>query len=607
MENAKKTRLQTRFFFAFLSMSGLIILVFSIFFYQYVSKILIARETTALSDLNSSFLTQCDSAVGDMDAVSIDFHYSAGISNLLGTKELNLTTISLKDFTELCVTINGVQRKVDQINLFDYLGNVLQTGAQTLHSTYDAKDAAWMAQTLKTGGSKILSTPYQTKTLWRYLSTSSADWCISLYRGYFNSFGRQVGATEVVKRCKSIFRPILSYNAANEDAPAVYVYNADGALLYPYEDDAEAPSFDYFSLASAEPRQQSFLNPATNQEQILAFETSRYTDWTYVCVQEKSTVLAPVDALTRLLAGVSLAMIAASAGIAYYMSRTLMRPINELRRAIKHTDLAALELPPDTLVENHYAELEHLNQTFHKMRRNLKTSMDELLLTRQQELKSRTLALQSQINPHFYYNSLAAVIVLAENGQDDEVIRVCRSLTRMMRYVTDTALVVTVADEAAYLEQYFHCMKVRYQSSLSYHIAIDPALLPLRIPRLIIQPLVENALKYSTQTAPPWHFSIRGTQDKTGWRIEVEDCGNGFTDEGAQTIRDRMREADENPGMPDLQINGMGMLNVYLRWRLHCGESTVFTFGNTPEGHGIVAIGRTKTPDAAEGIAGASL
>ena len=88
--------------------------------------------------------------------------------------------------------------------------------------------------------------------------------------------------------------------------------------------------------------------------------------------------------------------------------------------------------------KHQYKELYDLNQSFGEMRSKLKISMDELIETRKQEIKSRTMALQSQINPHFYYNSLASVIALAENDRKDEVIRMCRNLTKIMRYITNT-------------------------------------------------------------------------------------------------------------------------------------------------------------------------
>ena len=84
-------------------------------------------------------------------------------------------------------------------------------------------------------------------------------------------------------------------------------------------------------------------------------------------------------------------------------------------------------------------------------------------------MKARSMALQTQINPHFYYNTLSSIIVLAENGDSETVVKMCRNLSRIMRYITNTTeTTVTLKDELDYVQKYLYCMKVRYQSSLNY-------------------------------------------------------------------------------------------------------------------------------------------
>ena len=135
-------------------------------------------------------------------------------------------------------------------------------------------------------------------------------------------------------------------------------------------------------------------------------------------------------------------------------------------------------------------------------------------------------------------------------------------------------------------------MKVRYQSSLSYSIDIDDILLQYTVPKLIIQPLVENAVKYCTDCNPPWSISILGRAYDTRWQIDIIDSGNGFSEEASERIDSLIREADSNPGMPEMKIDGLGILNVYMRWRLFSGDKMIFSYGNTQDGHGIVTIGQ---------------
>ncbi|MDD3338009.1 MAG: histidine kinase [Lachnospiraceae bacterium] len=548
---------------------------------------MIKNETSAILDLTSSFQSQTDDVIRDMDSVSINMDYSQPVKALLGSGDLDLSAVSLPDFANLCVTINGVENKVNQINLYDYEGNILQVGIWTRHQTVDLNEIPWLEDTKKYGGSKILSTPYITSALSRYASGS--DWCISLYRAYYDNYGRNTGALETVKQCKSIFKNILSYGASTDTPPACYVYNKDGVLLYPY---VESDSFDYYGELDPDVTHMAFQNPQTEETEILAYKTSAYTGWTYVTVQPQDVILRPVNKLLQFLYLVLILMLAISIIVAYFLSHQLIRPINLLNQEIAGTNLSTLDKPSETPFKTPYRELEELNQAFQTMRVDLKASMDDLIETRQQELKSRTLALQSQINPHFYYNSLASVIALAENDRNDEVVRMCHSLTRIMRYITNSSAPVTLRDEMDYIDRYLYCMKVRYQTSLNYIINVDPDLEQEPIPRLLIQPIVENAIKYGINSNPPWGIAIHGKIYEDHWQLDIMDSGNGFSEEALATIQKRIDDASRHPGMPEMQINGMGTLNVYLRWKLFCQDDMIFEFGNTPAGHGIVSLGR---------------
>lgn len=87
----------------------------------------------------------------------------------------------------------------------------------------------------------------------------------------------------------------------------------------------------------------------------------------------------------------------------------------------------------------------------------------------------------------------------------------------------------------------------------------------------------------------------RKYEDK--WQIDIVDSGEGFSEEALQTVSRNIVEVSEKSGMPKLQINGLGIVNVYLRWKFHAKDSMIFTYGNTPEGHGFYSIGqRTDVP-----------
>ena len=152
------------------------------------------------------------------------------------------------------------------------------------------------------------------------------------------------------------------------------------------------------------------------------------------------------------------------------------------------------------------------------------------------------------------------------------------------------------------MKKYLYCIKIRYQSSLNYTLDIAPEILEIPIPKLLIQPLVENAIKYGTDCTPPWSLSIPGKKYHDKWQIDITDSGNGFSEEALLRVSRNIAAASENSGMPKLHINGLGIVNVYLRWKFYAKESMIFQYGNTPEGHGFYSVGQQFTAGGSDPV-----
>lgn len=227
------------------------------------------------------------------------------------------------------------------------------------------------------------------------------------------------------------------------------------------------------------------------------------------------------------------------------------------------------------------------------MNQKLRASRDQLLKVQEAELEARSLALQSQMSPHFYYNSLSSIMILAENGDTKSVAGMCQNLSRIMRYVTDfKTRVVSIREELDYIKEYLYCMKMRNQSSLHYELQIDDSLLDITLPKLCIHPLVENALKYGTNCSPPWRVKIYSIIQDDFWKICVEDTGPGFSEEAIQHLDTQIQTfASNSSEMPKLQINGLGLANIYIRMSIYFEHDFIFEYGNTEEGHAFTAIG----------------
>ncbi len=585
-------KLQHKLFKYYLLMPLLILTAFSIFFYTYVSRILINREVNSLQTLEDTIVSGVNRNLNDLDQISSNINYFNRKMDFLEKSD------SANVLSEYVISLNGTVMKADQINLYTLDGQIHEIGSITKTGTYQETDLEWYDEVLSLHGWKLISTPYQTK---RYSpGTRKKEWYVSLYRTAVNSSNQTIGVIETVRRCKKLFNSISSYDQANDQPARVYIFDDKGSLIYPYDSVLETDS-EYFSvikkIQSYEENNapESIEDPVTHENCHYVLEHSNYNGWNYLILQDDRIILKPVNSMLRILIGILSIMLLLSVVLSMVLARAMVRPVKHLKHIIQRVQLDNLGEEAITDYKVPYEELNELYVEFEKMNDSLKNSLTELTHTRNLELKSRVTALQVQMNPHFYYNTLSCISILAENSQTEEVTKLCQTLSMIMRYITDTeAFIIPVKEEINYIEKYLYCMEIRYEDSLNYSIRIPEEILSQSIPKLILQPLVENAIKYGTNCLPPWHLSINGEYSDDGWTITVTDSGTGFQKEVLTNLAGQMKRVDEAgyKASDGLKIGGLGLINVYIRWKLYCKEGAVFEYGNTAEGHAYIRIGR---------------
>jgi sensor histidine kinase YesM len=154
------------------------------------------------------------------------------------------------------------------------------------------------------------------------------------------------------------------------------------------------------------------------------------------------------------------------------------------------------------------------------------------------------------------------------------------------------ATTATLGTEVEYAECYLAAMRARFGDSLGYVIDVPETMRDIVVPRLIVQPFIENCFKYATTVRPPWRIELRGGSSRGRWAIEILDNGPGFSGATLGRVAERIsarRRTGE--GLAPMSIAGMGMLNSFERLRLAFGEAAFFEISNLPEGGARVAMG----------------
>ncbi len=593
----KKLKISMKFFLLFSLVSTVAVGSIALFFSLYFSRILVDRETSSFQALTTSFLNQTENEVRIMDDTSINILYSGMVQdNLSRYMDAGVNrNESFSNLIEILVAINGADFSLPIITVYSNDGEKVSMGAYATQESLSLRDLPWVEKTEESSYRKVLSVPYRSSAM--QTSKKVEPYYISLYRKMRGPSGDPIGYIETAQYASQIFSSIISYRKLADSDLTVLVFDSDGHLLFPYSDvaiDSDLQEY-YYARASESDNPEIYENPVTGKQELISGETSSYTGWTYLCVQDTDIFLQPVKNVSRIHLLATLLILLIATITSYYLSRSITRPIRDLLQRIDTTNLETLSGEKKHL-ESSYNEFDELNDAFHEMNANLKTSMDELLHSRQREMESRFLTLQAQINPHFYYNSLSSIIALAEGGKNEEVVRFCTNLSQIMRYAARRDLsTVTLATELSYAEKYLYCMKVRYQSSLTYSFHIDEELNDIPVPRLIIQPLVENAIKHGTECSPPWAITISTEITDDLWRIKVCDSGNGFSDEALEMINEKIAAWNivESDNSAPAEEGGLGLINVYARWNIFCGNEFYFAIENGEKG-ACVMLGRRE-------------
>ncbi len=271
-------------------------------------------------------------------------------------------------------------------------------------------------------------------------------------------------------------------------------------------------------------------------------------------------------------------MIGVAVFMTVFLSRMVFYPLREFTR-----HMAEGYREPFYFKHTRRDELGILYQTYHNLLQELDESMkkelDAVGIQKQMELR----ALQLQINPHFIYNTLNSIACLAMLNRQEHIASLIDSLTRIIRYnISKPEDMVQIEDELHIIRQYEYIQRSCYSEGICMEYAVDDAVSQLLIPKLIIQPLIGNSIKYGVmpdeQTV---HIKLEISMEADYLMIIVWDSGRNADVEKINRYIS---------GKLELMVDSLGVRNVYERLEITYGENAEFLYSQDVEGHTIATI-----------------
>ena len=293
-------------------------------------------------------------------------------------------------------------------------------------------------------------------------------------------------------------------------------------------------------------------------------------DYIYVETTNYANVKAELDARnTRtftLCLGASVVAVLMAIFLTMKASKSVTRPIKKLCRMtekVAEGDFTVQEKETNT------DEIAILTRSFNNMTQEIGGLVEDIKQQQKNLHIAETKLLQAQINPHFLYNTLDAIVWLAEENRKEEVVSMVTALSDFFRTTLSKGRdFITVREEQSHIESYLKIQQFRYQDIMDYEIDIAEELSEFVIPKLTLQPLVENALYHGIKNKRGGGtIRITGRLDGDKMVFLVEDNGKGMSEEVLERLKKSIgkEKADKN-------IDGFGLGNVNRRIRYYYGE-----------------------------------
>mgnify|MGYP002767794323 FL=1 len=371
----------------------------------------------------------------------------------------------------------------------------------------------------------------------------------------------------------------------NETSSGIYYYlcSRDGEIIYhPRWTEINRGLFKEKNNKAASYEDGIYEMKTDGQKENVVVGSVAYTGWKLIGVVPESVQETSINKFRYYIITTILILVMMLLQVNRFISRKISRPIRELDESVKAYEAGAM---PDIYIGGS-AEIRHLGYSVQKSYEQIETLMKEIIQQQTERRKSELDALQSQINPHFLYNTLESITWMIEAQRNKEAVVMISELAKLLRVsLSRGKTIISIGDELQHGRSYMNIQRVRYKERFKVEFLIDEEIKNYCIVKLVIQPLLENAIYYGVGNMDEdddGQILIRGEKKGEDIYISIEDNGMGMPED----IRDNI--LTDNSKVPK-HGSGVGVINVHSRIRLMFGpEYGLEVYSELDEGTKVV-------------------
>lgn len=517
------------------------------------------KKFSRTTKINASMSTQ-----QIIQQVNMNLEYYLGsmieISNILGNGIHNNSALPNDDLQKQMNIILHSRKDIVSLAVFTAKGEyVIGEDSGKLKEDLNISEQDWFKKAVTYPYVSHFSSPHV-----QNLFEGKHNWVVSLSKGIsFEIKGEKVmGVLLVDMNFKSIDE--LCKNVSLGKRGYIYIVSNKGTTIYHPQQQLinmglkSEDTEDVLIYSNG-----SLIQRVDGENRSIIINTVNYTGWKIVGVSYMDEISAAIKDIGSFVSwsfafGIMFFLI-----ISTLVSAKISKPIIQLEQSMKLVEEGNFDINIDVQGE---AEVVQLSKTFNMMVAKIRYLMNQILLEQEAKRKSELDALQSQINPHFLYNTLDSIVWMAENEKSEDVITMVTALARLFRIsISKGKNIIGVQQEIEHARNYLIIQKTRYKNKFEFNINVDPKVVHYRTLKLILQPIIENAIYHGIEyMVDKGVINISVGVEEEKLLFKITDNGLGMPKAVVDSLLSKELKSSKG--------SGVGVKNVHERIQLCFGK-----------------------------------
>lgn len=332
-----------------------------------------------------------------------------------------------------------------------------------------------------------------------------------------------------------------------------------------------------------------YYNYYDNYEELLHTEIM-IDDWNLKTWSDKALILGPTRDMSAMMVKVTFAAWGLGIALSICIAQWITKPLKNMKKTMVRYGAGDFSARVSVKGKDEIAAFGHL---FNQMAEQISDLVKRIKTEEDQRRRRELQTMIYQINPHFLYNTLDSVSILARRNKDAQVADIVTNLSRLFRLgLHQGRECVTVRDELSHVTYYLKIQKIRFEEYLDWKIEAPPEVLDYKTMKFILQPIVENAINHGIRAkGVPGYVGVSVRETEEDIIFTVSDTGNGMSPDAVEILRERI----DRKTIDEQQEQGFGLWNVNQRVKLYYGEAYGITIESVREKGTNVSVRIHKT------------